>query len=482
MSQYTARHAANTAQDPGIFITTPTNLTSHRESSLAITEITRSSALGSHSPFAPSTYNGHDATLLQEDDTEPFRDLSPQRRRVTLPSAELTPDQVRNITATSATFEQRPTSQGAANDRQRSSIGFAVTSGSNPKRRSRSAGALRDVAREHRMSPIQWRRRSDEIKYWRESLEESPFAVPVYALPNALNSGQEGKTLPGDITEEGTDTHSAEDNRRTFDFGPVASSMRNQEAVTLDERLTILEVKQMDLEYAISKLQTQGTKSPVTDVLPSRNASEDSAFSSAPAYQQQQIPAGSGIPTRPPDLGSSVPDEASPGTTPATLYSSPIDSSFYPYTTPSFSNPKQHLSNTPTIIQPSPAHILAPYPETQSPQSAQLTDQKYDALISLIKHEQSARRSLEQQVMQLQQEIHSFRPPCAREVGSPGIVSQLPALATPKYQRQGGETGVRFGVKRSLGDLGEDTDVDDTFQEVFETPRERKDFEPGGFF
>ena len=53
-------------------------------------------------------------------------------------------------------------------------IGLAVTSGSNPKRRSRSAGALRDIHKLQAESSN--RRRSEEIRYWRASTEERPMS------------------------------------------------------------------------------------------------------------------------------------------------------------------------------------------------------------------------------------------------------------------------------------------------------------------
>jgi len=378
--------------------------------------------------------------------------------------------------------------------RPRGSIGFAVTSGSNPKRRSRSAGALRDVAREHRMSPIQWRRRSDEIRCWRESLEEPPLSGPVYAPSHATTlKGEPRISAENIVTAEEPDDYTAEENRRTFDFGPLASSMRNQEAASLEDRLNTLEVKQMDLEYAISKLQTHAlepAQSSVSGALPnppSRNASQESTYSLTHVYRAQPMPAGSGSHGQSQEQASSVLGAASPGTLSAMQDSLHKDSS-YPHTTHRFPHLEPRPSSAITAIHPSPGQGFSPRPDRHSLHPSQLTAEDSDMLFTLIKREQSARMILEQQVLRLEQELHSLRSSYIQEVGSPHLTSlptfagSLPALVRPRQQWQGSEAGSRLRSKRSVGEVGEETDTDENFQDVFETPKERTEFEPGGFF
>lgn len=282
-------------------MTTPADVDIERESSIATTGLSRSSALGSHSPFATNIHPANELPRTHEFQSQSIQEPSTELRRATLPSIDFSPDEARSIGLTLAAHGHRPLSQDSMDGRRSGNIGFAVTSGSNPKRRSRSAGALRDAARAHRMSPIQWRRRSEEIKYWRESLGEQPLALPIQIPLDTEDPPEEPIVQQEGVPAAGEQDFSAEDNnRRTFDFGPLASSMQKQEAATLEERLSTLEVKLMDLEYAISKLQAQGsslTKQPASGRYPRRpsgNDSGESAYSVAVAYQDPQRPTASG--------------------------------------------------------------------------------------------------------------------------------------------------------------------------------------------
>ncbi|KAI9871337.1 MAG: hypothetical protein M1830_003015 [Pleopsidium flavum] len=484
--------------DPGVFITTPATISPHRESSLAITELTRSSALGSHSPFAPEIYHSHDLATTQEDQSQPPREPFTQRRRVTLPSIDYSPDEARIIAATLAAHEHRPSNQGPADALQCGNIGFAVTSGSNPKRRSRSAGALRDAASQHRMSPIQWRRRSDEIKYWRESLGEQPFTVPSYSLaPTADLADEPSRETEDPVVADEPNSTTLEDSRRTFDFGPVASSMRNKEAASLDERLVTLEVKLMDLEYAISKLQAHGSTPAETPALeklpksPSTNASEASAYSSTLAHQEQRRPVDYGIHTCAEiqllEQPSSTFDKPLPETASAMYRFSPMVLRSNPATTFHPSNPEIRPSSTVTTISPSTAQISLSSPEEQHARPIELTFEHYTALTSFIQQEESARKQLEQQVRYLQRQVHDLRSSHALGAADPYSISSsyvrdpVPPSMMREQQRHGGEASGGFGARRSLDDCDEEMHTDDGFQDVYETPKERKEFDIGGF-
>ena len=140
-------------------------------------------------------------------------------------------------------------------------IGFAVTNGSNPKRRSRSVGAFPSL--DHRMSPIQWhhiRRRSDEIRYWRESTHLSSLGglksigSPDELSPNPAKIEDDEETAE-EIAAEDADIG---EHNQQFNFGlPAADAlqMQDQERMGLEERLITLEIKLMDFEYALSKVQ-----------------------------------------------------------------------------------------------------------------------------------------------------------------------------------------------------------------------------------
>ncbi|KAI9693621.1 MAG: hypothetical protein M1822_002892 [Bathelium mastoideum] len=101
-------------------------------------------------------------------------------------------------------------------------IGLAVTSGSNPKRRSRSADALRAINKTQ--TGTSSRRRSDEIRYWRASVEERPMSsesrysgIPMGASgPERKVNSMHYRDASDDHTQPLSPRHG-----RIFDFGPV---------------------------------------------------------------------------------------------------------------------------------------------------------------------------------------------------------------------------------------------------------------------
>lgn len=101
-------------------------------------------------------------------------------------------------------------------------IGLAVTSGSNPKRRSRSAGALRDIGKGHPDSS--GRRRSDEIRYWRASIEERPMSGESVYSGIALDASGPERKVNSKHFRDASDEHAqplSPRHGRIFDFGPL---------------------------------------------------------------------------------------------------------------------------------------------------------------------------------------------------------------------------------------------------------------------
>ena len=272
-------------QAPVEFITTPDDPHRYpRAVSLPVAHPPRGKALGSHAPFDPVHDDDSDEAPTERRPSpapaEPPRPL--RSRRATLPSrGAWTPPPAAPARAGGLADARDSLALG---DRARASrlldpddIGFAVTSGSNPQRRSRSAEAYADA---QRASPTLWRRsrrRSDEIRYWRESVGPlAVFTMPVAeqdppggvagdeatahgntraskdSRPRAEESeGHVDAAARGGLESEGA----RRDERRTFDFGALATDLRAQEDVGIDERVVTLEVKLMDLEYAIARLQ-----------------------------------------------------------------------------------------------------------------------------------------------------------------------------------------------------------------------------------
>lgn len=350
-------------------------------------------------------------------------------------------------------------------------IGFAVTSGSNPKRRSRSAGTFYDTAKEHRMSPIQWRqwrRRSDEIRYWRESTDEGS---PVVGSTNFI--GTEFLHIsPAPSQENGAAKESLEttdepdverENHGDFNFGLPPGTREQQEQIGLEERMVTLEIKLMDFEYAIAKLQASLT-SPAPQSAHAIQLEDDEQL-----YQDsnhRNLPVFTPFQPNQPGDESNAPSNRS---TPAShLHQRPFQS---------FLN-----SPTPTVLQQDsddrPASVATTLKaggrdRTSRTSATGLTVEHYTSLVNLVRREQTARLRLEDQVTLLQRQIDlltNAHSPGPRSRRYSDVRHQSPEAA-------GGATRGRYRSRSSTYSERE-TDTDDaSFHEVYVTPVERGEFE-----
>ncbi|KAL8937515.1 MAG: hypothetical protein Q9211_003652 [Gyalolechia sp. 1 TL-2023] len=470
------------------------------------TTVLRSSALRSHSPFptpVPSAPPIRESAIPPRPERSP--PLAPVRpRRASVPSFTLNAHEGADIGNQLPGLGLRD-----SHDRRldHASIGFAVTSGSNPKRRSRSADDLREGTNEHRMSPIQWRRwrrRSDEIRYWRESADETApgFIVPESRQPSpdrtlARRQGFVEQTPPMPEERE----HSPVPDAGDFDFGLSAGALQSQGHVSLEERLVTLEIKLMDFEYAISKLQADikyvDVKSPTEDI--SQHYEVSPQVPSNPTF------------LRPPSLLGSK-------NSPTSNY----DQS--PESTPGIQQLPFGIHHAATRPKPRPTSIATTLKPARSDRNSltsmtELTIEHYTTLITLIRREQSARIRLEDHVSELQQELQSLKAPSPssfrdirdarrqHQYSSPLYRSDYRRLydspddhrrrfARPEdnrrpYSRHSNE---RFLVEqqqhqrqiykddrsRSRSNHNDETDTDEeTFHEVYVTPVERGEFERG---
>ena len=349
-------------------------------------------------------------------------------------------------------------------------IGFAVTNGSNPKRRSRSVGAFQDS--EHRTSPIQWRRwrrRSDEIKYWRAScdlvsLGHKGLDSPVMAHKNDDNDDESVLETRGNIGEHNVG----------FNFGLPEDTMQNQERVGLEERIVTLEIKLMDFEYAISKMQAGYNST-------SRRHSQDIAVSegqnsinSYASFDKAQAP------------NDSI-SAASQGTP-------PMNSSQW--------NKDMDLKPRPTSVATTlkPGHLGQPgVPRKGSidrtPRSSltSLRVDHYTTLITLLRNEQSARQRLEQQVSILQGRLDAMSPPHSSHSHARSVTGHSHARSLSSSRRRQGFVDLRGGAQRqprprsSTYSTNETDTDDDAFNDVYVTPditpveMERGEYERGTF-
>ena len=430
----------------------------------------RTSGLTSHpphqtvpSPAAPTSIVPPPPPPPQPERRPPERPVRP--RRASVPSLILNRQEMETVeSAMAGPGLQNPPEQSV--DAQ--NIGFAVTNGSNPKRRSRSAGAFRDS--EHRMSPIQWRRwrrRSDEIRYWRQSEDLTSLGFKRLDSPDMAQKG-DGNTMDeneGEMEEENKD----------FNFGLPGEPMQHQEHIGLEERVVTLEIKLMDFEYALSKIQAGSSTSlrrhshPVG--LTKRQESRDSYFSSE---TPQSVEASPALPQgTPPASPSKFVHETIPTPRPTSVATTLKPSSSGPHTAHRKEN----------SIDRSVRSSLTG-----------LTIDHYTTLITLIRHEQSARVRLEQQVLQLQRRLDQFSPaqPSHSNVHSLSQHSHSRSLSSSQRRQGFVEVGDRGRGPiwqqrpRSSSYSTTETDTDESaYHDVYSTPGitpvERGEYERGAF-
>ena len=377
------------------------------------------------------------------------------RRRNTLPSFTLSSHEAQSLAATLGEVGMRPSSKPPLHH----SDGQLAR---NLKRRSRSADELRDEAHSHQMSPIQWRRRSGEIQYWRSSVIENPLPEPSGMRREAYNSLESERPPLRSVAPSPISLHrsASRDSLKHFHFGPFASS--GVHTATVEQRLTTLEVKFIDHEYAIAELQgCNFTRPGVSAKVPKRRSVQD-IF---PETNDQQPATPFGGHGR-------------------TFLSSPADS---PTPADDFDHStRQHrASNAPTLR---PGTSIGPSPVVQSdlpPSSNLITTEQFVSLMALLATERAARRELEERVTELQAQVEELRNasyvprrPSAYPTPSPesrhstSAFRGQPARRPPGFprSRMGSDETSRFSVTDA-----DDSDAEDGFLDTYETPRETQE-------
>lgn len=346
----------------------------------------------------------------------------------------------------------------------------------NSKRRSRSAGASHDTAREHRMSPIQWRqfrRRSAEIRYWREStdagspvLGNTTFMGSELLQISPVHSHVRGNLEESARASDGLQTGN-ERNHEDFNFGVPIGELEPQEQVTIEERMVTLEIKLMDFEYAISKLQAGilSSSQPSHQFYPN----EEPRMLRHPNHPQI-LPVSSRYHAKRPSNESYSP--ISSHSTPAPPFQRPFQS------LPQSSYQQHHNENRPA----SASTTIKAGTRDRSTRSSftALNIDHYTTLITLIRHEQSARLRLEDQVLGLERQIQQLQSSPWQQHENFLSVRGRPrhGLSSPRDTTIG-EHSPRGRYRRPSHPYSEgEVDTDEqSFHDVYVTPVERGEFE-----
>ncbi|PYH89503.1 hypothetical protein BO71DRAFT_453391 [Aspergillus ellipticus CBS 707.79] len=295
----------------------------------------------------------------------------PRRRRATLPSLIFSDEESRvaleavvNSTRPISKRDNSPHANSDPDDVRRREMRRI-------KRRSRSATALR--GKDHLMSPIQWRRRSLE-SCAASTAFGAPSEVDINERPptrTTVASAPKPNTGPSFLEDEEDE---AQDEVLAQNVSTLVNSMQHDENVTLEQRLTTLEVKMIDLEFAIARMQS-GRETP---------AEPKKSSPTTTRHKRKQSSAPSG----PNDLRAKSPDADRPDST--------------------------------TTLRPSPLHRSR---TLQAPSSTSLHEcnsisvEQYSALVMLLRREQTARRELEQQVSGLRDDIQQLHQMARESMG-----------------------------------------------------------------
>ena len=361
---------------------------------------------------------------------------SPRRpRRNTLPSVILTDHEAQTISAPTEDFHAGQWRQREPTDAQL-------------KRRSRSADALNDLVASYGLHHDSAGDLESQKAYWRTSIVANP--PPVWHDNQQVEQQQDSKQERDTLKLEPI---------QTFDFG--LTKPEDREPISLEDRVNTLEIKLFDFEFAIAKLQGNDIPKPMLYPKPPKRRSIHELF---PQSDSKSASASSLSGPYEPTSFLTSPDE------------SPIPSTEQEETF------RPDRSSKATTIRPLTARRQSGRRSTApSPSPARISPEQFDALMEMLKQEQSARKRLETQVADLQREVEALRMPVYAEIREITYPTPSPESAheTPLGHRQL-HRSPRFGYEKtpqetsrfSMSEL--DTDTEDGFQDVYETPQENR--------
>ncbi len=438
--------------------------TQKRSASLTINEFNR--ALRSHSIMIedfPIHGDANQQSVQAEGQTRPRRTTTPSRPwKPNTPSGFVDWTGLSPRPASSHDRGSKFISEAEADG----AVGIAVTSGSHPNRRSRSLGELRDSA------PLGTnpRRRSDEIRYWRESYD------PGLLSPMSSNKAEAEEPIQSDPPELPQEEVPREQ-PQPFNFGPMGemAGMKITQAVSLETRVHKLEELVLQMGRTISQMHSRTVREPVMfQDPPKRNSSSERSLSTRRPMTDNSEPC---LPNQPRNReqqaelisrqnqkrSSSYGSSHRPSTvsTQDSQYPS-FDSSSLP--THPASDEQTAVNSTQSTRRPPSTSTVIRGLSSSSPISkdARFTGEHYAVLMNLILNEQAARQNLEALVQNLLQQLQDLR--------SPGVKS----FQTPRSGLLGNNTG-DAGSEFSASEQDESSDEEGRYgRDNFQTPSEER--------
>ncbi|TEA22750.1 hypothetical protein C8034_v005191 [Colletotrichum sidae] len=367
-----------------------------------------------------------------------------------------------------------------SDDEDPEAIGRAITSDVGHKRRSRSLSGINNPE-----IRADLRRRSDEIRYWRQSYDPAFITSP--ASSNAPEHEFPGVTSM-DVPESPispVEQPPAQTPPQPFSFGNLThlnamAGMKITQAASIETRIETLEGRMQRMEDVVTQLCNSApgfrvhTNPPVRPAppVPTSRLSSQTSFAANPALQhvyRQDAP----IP-RHSSSAHSKESLTSFGETPTYVGSLHIQT----FTNRSDSNSTvRGVTSLPVLSQVDAGRATDTF-----------TADHYTMLLALLETERASRKALESQVKKLTRRINMISgptgqgrmslqlepPPTAKSFGSVSAFDQDTSDdedASSKNRRYLAEDS---GVGTGVGD-------DDSYSEVFATPREEQPHSYGAF-
>lgn len=392
------------ARRPFLSVPPPLNFSSNRSSPLSAENL---EIAETHlSPLSPlSSTSMHSPGL-------------PRRRRATLPSVIFSDDESRYAVASTAISEP-PEERAQIQERRHSMLS---------NRLSRSAGALQAMT-DHQPEVItSWPLPKSSPRPASASVSRST------PLEESSNSGQSARPSTGTTVTSVTRASAApsiiesehQESSHPSNLATLVHTMQRDDNATPEQRLNTLEVKMIDLEFAIARMQTHASETPrskhqTSDTLPRKSAA-------IPPVNETSSSA-----LRPPSISTIRPEKT---------------------------------------IRPAPS-------ATSLSEYQGVSIEQYSALITLLRREQTARRSLESQVGNLRDDIRHLQRTALQSIQSsiqPAHIKDSPEMMRFRRALDDDSSSYYLRSEETHGDGDSEWDRsiysrDDPFAPKVERPR-----------
>ncbi|KAH9242924.1 hypothetical protein K456DRAFT_118509 [Colletotrichum gloeosporioides 23] len=364
-----------------------------------------------------------------------------------------------------------------SDDEDPEEIGRAITSDVGHKRRSRSLSGINNPeARAH------VRRRSDEIQYWRQSYDPAFYTSPATTNPPD-DENQFAGLAPMDMPESPVSPiEQAQTPMRTppqpFSFGNlthmnVMAGMKITQAASIETRIETLESRMQRMEDVVTQL-----------------------CNSVPGFQVQMTQPGRPAPPVPPSQSSTAVNptlqQVARQSAPSSRYSNSAQSNTSFGEAPTYVG-SLHVHtgmNRPTsnaTIRGVTSLPAMPRAEAGRPTDT-FTADHYTMLLALLETERSSRQALESQVKKLTRRINMISGPTGSgrmslQMEPPPTAKSFGSVSAFDHDSSDDEDAAARNRRFLAEDSGVGTGVgdDDSYSEVFATPKEEQSHGYGAF-